>query len=336
MLTEKENLRRVHNRQMPEWIPNNFAASQMFTPSCYRSEGEPGVGGYDLFGARWVVEENVPTGAIPDPNFHVIPSIEELPNWEKYITHPDVDAMDWKGAAEHDLPTFDRENKMIMSPAFGGNFNTLQAMLGTCETLIAFLEEPEAVHDIFEYLTQTKIKLIEKLADYYRPEIFMNADDIASSEGLFFNRDIYDEFIHPYEMRIAKAAKEHDMLVQHHICGNCMDVLPDIIETGADVVEAMQPGMNDIVKAKELYGDKIIFDGGWDSYGPHNGPEATEEEVREEIRNIIRNYAYDGSWITYGMILKTDRISWDEFFLRNSWVFDETVKFGREFMKKVA
>jgi len=56
MLTEKENLRRVHRREIPEWIPQNFAAVQLFCPSCYQPHGLPFQGGTDLFGAKWIVE----------------------------------------------------------------------------------------------------------------------------------------------------------------------------------------------------------------------------------------------------------------------------------------
>ena len=45
MLTEKENLRRVHRREIPEWIPQNFAAVQLFCPSCYQPHGLPFQGG---------------------------------------------------------------------------------------------------------------------------------------------------------------------------------------------------------------------------------------------------------------------------------------------------
>ena len=76
-LTEKENLRLVHQRKIPEWIPQNFAAVQLFCPSCYQPHGAPWQGGTDLFGAKWIVESNAPTGAIPDPRFHIIPDVED-------------------------------------------------------------------------------------------------------------------------------------------------------------------------------------------------------------------------------------------------------------------
>lgn len=334
MLTEKENLRRIHRREMPEWIPQNFAAVQMFGPSCYLSQGIPGQGGIDLFGAKWIVESNAPTGAIPDPRFHIVPDVDELPHWRDYLTLPDVEAMDWAGAARHDCADFDRENKMLCTNVLDGNFNRLQAIMGTCEALIAMLEEAEAVLDFFDYHTDLKIKMLGKIVDHYRPDIIINADDICSSEGLFFSRELYDTFIKPFEKRFADAIKSYGLVLQHHVCGKCEAIIPDIIGYGTDVIETMQPGMNDIVRMKQLYGDQVIFDGGWDSYGPHNNADADEEMVRAAVRKIVDEYAYDGSFIIYGGVLLPTTDGWDRFNEMNGWIFDETKRYSSAFLKE--
>lgn len=333
-MTEKENLLRVHRREIPEWIPQNFAATQLFSPSCYKSQGNPGQGGVDLFGAKWIVDGSAPTGAIPDPRFHIIPDVEDIVNWRDYLTLPDVDAMDWAGAAHHDLANMDRHNKVIATNILDGNFNRLQAIMGTCEALIAMLEEPEAVLDFFDYHTNLKIKLLEKVVDHYHPDIIINGDDVCSSEGLFFSRELYDQFCKPFEKRFAQAAVNYGITVQHHVCGKCEDIIPDIIETGATVIETMQPGMNDIVKMKQLYGDKVIFDGGWDSYGPHNDPDATEELVRSETRKIIDQYCYDGSFIIYGGAMIPTSYGQDLFNKINGWIFSESENYSREYLRK--
>ncbi len=333
-MTEKENLLRVHRRELPEWIPQNFAAIQLFSPSCYLSQGMPAQGVPDLFGAKWIVEDNAPTGAIPDPRFHIVPDVEDLPKWRDFLTLPDVDAMDWAGAAQHDCAGFDRENKLLCTNVLDGNFNRLQAIMGTCEALIAMLEEPEAVLDFFDYHTNLKIKMLEKIVDHYRPDIVINGDDVCSSSGLFFSKELHEKFIKPFEQRIASAVKGYGLTLQHHVCGRCEEIIPDIIEYGTDVIEPLQPGMNDIVKMKQLYGDKVIFDGGWDSYGPHNNADADEETVRAEVRRIVDEYCYDGSFIIYGGALVSVANGWDRFNEMNGWIFDETKKYSRAYLKK--
>ena len=333
-MTEKENLRLVHQHKIPEWIPQNFASLQLFSPSCYPATGKPFVGGEDLFGVKWIVEPSAPTGAIPDPRFHIVPEIEDLPRWRDFIKLPDVESMDWAGAAQRDEAGFDRENKMLCTNVLEGNFNRLQSIVGTCETLIAMIEEPDAVLDFFEYHTDLKIKLLDKIVEHYRPDIIINGDDVCSSTGLFFSKAMHEKFIKPYEKRFAEAVKSYGLVLQHHVCGKCEEIIPDIIEYGTDVIETMQPGMNDIVKMKELYGDKVVFNGGWDSYGAHNNPDATEDELRAEVRRIVDADCYDGSFIIYGGVMIPVTDNWDRFNEMNAWVFDETKKYSGEYLRK--
>ena len=78
--------------------------------------------------------------AIPDPYYHVL---EDITEWKKYIEFPDIDAMDWEGRAQRDLARIDRNEKVVACFGMEGNFNRLQSLMGTCEALIAMLEEPK-------------------------------------------------------------------------------------------------------------------------------------------------------------------------------------------------
>ena len=65
--------------------------------------------------------------------------------------------MDWEGAAR-DLARVDRNEKVVACFGMEGNFNRLQSLMGTCEALIAMLEEPEAVYEFLEAHTKFKMK----------------------------------------------------------------------------------------------------------------------------------------------------------------------------------
>jgi len=96
----------------------------------------------------------------------------------------------------------------------------------------------------------------------------------------------------------------------------------------------MQPYMNDIVKMKQLYGDKVLFSGGWDVYGPHNNEDATKEMVCAEVHRIVDTYCDDGRFIIYGGPLVSAEKGWDLFFKMNQWCNDEIKNYSREYLKK--
>ena len=132
--------------------------------------------------------------------------------------------------------------------------------MGTCNALIAMLEEPEAVAEFFDAHTKFRLKVIDKVAEYYKPDIIINGDDVCSGSGLFFSKNMYDELIAPYEKLYASHAINKGLIVEHHICGNCMDIIEDIVNTGASIWQTAQP-MNNLNAIEKKFGDRILTHG---------------------------------------------------------------------------
>ena len=330
-MTERENFFRVYNHETPEWTPNFFTAYSPMGASCLNNQGEYMKGGVDMFGCTWLCTEDTGWQAIPDPNKPLM-ELDDIVNWQDFIKFPDLDELDWEGAAARDLKFVDRENKVFAMFGMEGNFNRLQAMLGTCDALVAMLEEPEAVADFFEAHTRFKMKTIEKIAQYYKPDIYVNGDDVCSGGGLFFSKDMYDELIKPYEIMLGQKALECGMIVEHHVCGNCDAIIEDIIETGATIWQTAQP-MSDLKTIEAKYGDKMLIHGGWDSTAKYNFDGCTEEEVRAGVRDSIDNYMGDGHYMLFPVVLG-DRQK-PEIAARCSWISDECTKYSKEKLKRL-
>lgn len=54
-----------------------------------------------------------------------------------------------------------------------GPFERLHSIIGIEDAFIAFLEEPDAVHDYMEFITEFKIKQLEKMIDHYKIDIIL-------------------------------------------------------------------------------------------------------------------------------------------------------------------
>ena len=210
--------------------------------------------------------------------------------------------MDWVGGSRQDLAHVDRDNKVVCMFTLTGNFNRLEAFMGTCEAMIAMYEEPDEVNALFTAYTDFKLKVIEKYAEYYKPDIYVNGDDVATSTGLFFAPEVYRKLIWPHEKRLAQAALAKGMIVEHHVCGKVDEIIPDIIATGASVWQTAQH-MNDLVGIHEKYGDKLCIHGGWDSYGACSLTSAGEEDIRSEVRRCIDIYGGNGNFMLFPIIV---------------------------------
>ena len=64
-----------------------------------------------------------------------------------------------------------------------------------------------------------------------------------------------------------------------------MEIIPDLIEIGLDILDPVQVRANDQAEVKRLYGDKLCIMGGMDTQ--YVLARATPEEVSAEVRERI-------------------------------------------------
>lgn len=166
-------------------------------------------------------------------------------------------------------------------------------MMGTENVLVAMLEEPGLIEDIFEtYLSRCEA-LFSRVWDagYHFDELFWY-DDMGYKGTTFFSPDIYRSILQPYHKRAVDWAHNHGIYAQLHSCGNVMTLLPDIVATGVDALNPLEvkAGM-DAVRVKREYGDRLLLRGGinavlWDD------TEAILREIREKIPVLKENGGY--------------------------------------------
>jgi uroporphyrinogen decarboxylase len=124
------------------------------------------------------------------------------------------------------------------------------------------------------------------------------ADDYGTQHGPFFSPKLYRELIKDRNRQIAevvrrKAPQAKFML---HCCGSIRAFIPDLIESGFDVLNPVQPLAKDMEPArlKADFGHDITFLGGVDVQQAMVG---SVEMVRDEVRRRIEELAPGGGFI---------------------------------------
>ncbi|NLM15069.1 MAG: hypothetical protein GX218_04340 [Clostridiaceae bacterium] len=321
MITERENALLAINHQKPCWTPCFYDAYAPFGTSLLKDQGEPGKGGRDLFGSNWLVTRDTGFQTIHDPNEHILDDIE---SWRDVIKFPDLEAMDWAGAAIRDTAHVDRTQKLACCFSLTGSFNRLEALMGTCEALLAMYDNPDEVNHFFQAYTDFRVKIVDKYVTYYKPDIIVYGDDVASSDGLFFPPELYRKLVWPHEKRLHQAAVSKGVIAEHHVCGKVDEIIPDILATGATIWQTAQH-LNDLVGIQKKYGDKLCIHGGWDSYGPAAQIAASEEDIRAEVRRCIDTYAEHGNYMLFPIIFGDPDDPRTE--LKKKWCSDECRKY---------
>lgn len=137
-------------------------------------------------------------------------------------------------------------------------------MSGTETILIALAIEPEWVIDIVNTYLDRCIAHFDMLWDMgYRFDTIQWPDDMGYKGTAFFSNETYRQIIQPAHKRAVDYAHKKGVFARLHSCGDIMKLLPDIVETGIDILNPIEikAGM-DALGIKAQYGDRLALHGG--------------------------------------------------------------------------
>lgn len=166
-------------------------------------------------------------------------------------------------------------------------------MSGTETILIAMLEEPEWVYDIFNTYLDLSIQQYELLQKqgYVFDEVFW-CDDMGYKSRTFFSMDLYRSLLKPVQKRAVDWIHKNGMYAHLHSCGYIMPFVPELIEIGVDALNPLEvkAGMDPVV-LKEKFGDKLTLHGGMNAMN-WNNTEVTLDEIRKIVPILKKNGGY--------------------------------------------
>lgn len=115
--------------------------------------------------------------------------------------------------------------------------------------------------------------------------------------GVGLSGAVFDEFILPYDKKLVELAHSKGVLVDYHNCGRVRAVLSGMVNTGADVLEPLQPlslnGNMGLAEAKQRVEGRIALYGGLNERVLISDD---PQEVRAEVRRCIEEAAAGGGY----------------------------------------
>ncbi|MSA00783.1 hypothetical protein GKG47_04030 [Lactonifactor sp. BIOML-A3] len=286
-ITIRENMFRVYHHQVPEFLPmisdiQNIATLEPGFP-CWIVGGEkPGKVERDWFGQNWVYESSV-RAYNPDASDYCI---HDITRWRDYITVPDPDSIDWEAQFSRENVQVDRDNKFLLLKDGYGLWERAFCTMPIVDLLCNLVEEPEACEDFFKTIADYKIKLHNYYIAQYRPDALCMHDDYGTGQGLFMSPETWRKLIKPHLQRVIANITDQGVIYQHHCCGMLAPIAEEIAEMGADAWENVHV-VNNPLKCKEKFGNKLAFIGGVADTQMLDGDRITEEEIRNHIRKVM-------------------------------------------------
>jgi len=213
---------------------------------------------------------------------------------------PDPAAYDYAGFRDQVLRANPTRQKAVQCG--GGNpFELYSWMTGIEEALVNLLVRPDVVRTALRHITGFLEERLRRTlqAGGDLVDIVFLADDLGSQTGLLMSRDTYREVLQPFHGALTACVREpapHAACMLHSD-GAVFDIVPDLIDAGVDVLEAVQTdaaGM-DPERLKAAYGDRLSFHGAISVQ--HLLPHADAAAAARECRRLVDVLGAGGGYI---------------------------------------
>jgi len=160
--------------------------------------------------------------------------------------------------------------------------------------LMDFVAEPELLQDMFEQVVDITLQSVDyALSLGMKIDGFYLAEDLGSTRGPLFSPEHYRKYLKPCHKKIMEYAKAHGFKTIMHSCGDVLDFIPDLIDCGLDVLQALQANTRlDISKLKGEFGDKIAFMGNISTVAMAEGGDVIRHEMERKIIPAMQGGGY--------------------------------------------
>ena len=291
MLSKRQNLLETLRGGKPDRYVNQFEAFAMVGNPFVATNPAPKPG-QEMVTNLWGVTRSWPEGTpgpfpIHDAQHTVCKDITE---WRNYVKAPSVEFSDeaWAPFVEA-ANQIDRSEYFVTVSMIPGIFEQCHYLMGMEDCLVNFYEEPEAMHELIDYLTEWELRYAEQLVKHLYPDAVFHHDDWGSQISTFLSPAMFEEFYAPAYKKLYGYYKANGVeVICHHSDSYAATLVPAMIDMGIDIWQGVMQS-NNIPELIEKYGGKITFMGGIDS-ATVDFPGWTREIVNEKVREACEKF----------------------------------------------
>jgi uroporphyrinogen decarboxylase len=149
-------------------------------------------------------------------------------------------------------------SKYYLASLVLSGFSVMTFLRGFSNTMIDIYADRDKVEQLADMVFSFEEGIICQLKDYqFNGVAFF--DDWGTQNGLLISPDLWRDFFKlRYKCQI-DLAHSYGLDVYFHSCGYIMDIIPDLIEIGVDMVNISQPNLYDIEVLGREFGGKVCF-----------------------------------------------------------------------------
>ena len=261
-----------------------------------------------------------PSGRIPAGGFY-FDVIVRQPPLDEAMLNPDDNTEEFTPISEADLAYFEHQveqlyretDKAVFAGFCFSSFGDIalvpapwlknpKGIRDIEEWYISTVARRDYVYRVFERQCEVALANLEKLHQRLGNKVqvtLITGADFGAQNSLFISKQSYRDLFKPFHKAINDwLHRNTDWKTFIHSCGSVVELIPDFIEAGFDILNPVQTaaaGM-DPKGLKERFGEQIVFwGGGGDTQ--RTLPFGTPEEVKAEVRDRVEIFGRGGGFI---------------------------------------
>jgi len=191
-----------------------------------------------------------------------------------------------------------------------GVFEQAKHWRGDVQALVDPHENPRYFARLLDKITEWKLQIYSGYAAAGTDIVWMG-DDLGTQRSLVMSPRQYREWYRPRHARIVQGIRRvrADALIAFHCCGHVTPLIPDLIEIGVDILEAVQAETMDLSYLKREFGRDIAF---WGGIGAQSVlARTTPAQVMEGVRRTLSIMAPRGGYIAAPCHTLTEEVPWE-------------------------
>ena len=175
-----------------------------------------------------------------------------------------------------------------------GFFWFARSLLGIERHLYSFYDQPELIHRINADLTEWILLVIDRVCAICSPDFMTFGEDMSYNHGSMISKEIFDEFMRPYYLRVIPRLKKHGIIPIVDSDGDVTVLAGWLEEAGLEGILPLerQAGV-DISKLRKEH-PKMRFIGHFDKTTMDKG----EAAMRAEFERLLPTAAKGGFLIS--------------------------------------
>jgi len=289
MLTKRQNMLETIRGGNPDRFVNQYEALELIwgDPHLKRNgRAEPGTERINSWGVTIRYQEGTPGPFPVHDEEHIV--LKDITKWKETIKFPclDFSSEDWADAKDA-AAKIDRNEKLATAFIGPGIFDHTHYLMGMDNALISFYEEPEALKELVEAITDWELEYVHQICKHLNPDAVLHHDDWGSQSSTFLSPDMFAEFIFPSYKKIYGYLKSQGVeVIVHHSDSYAATLVQHMIGVGIDVFQGCLD-TNNVPELIRQYGGQISFMGGINN-GIVDIPGWTDEFISQVVEKVCR------------------------------------------------